>query len=73
MPDRDENAGHFQLALVICFHVAQTHRAHLAFFVRNILCHDCVPDRLDLLVREHALLHDLRRPQFVAAMNQINL
>src|SRR5438067_1987548 len=69
----EENAGHFQLAFFICLHVAQTHSTHLPLFVGNILCHDCVPDRLDLLVREHAFLHDLGSPHFVAAMNEINL
>ncbi len=73
MPDRDENARHFQFAFVICLHIAQTDGAHLTFFIGNVLRHHRVPDRLDLLVREHALLHDLRRPHFVAAMNEINL
>ena len=73
MPDRDENARHVQFAFVICLYVPQTNGAHLTFFIGNVLCHDRVPDRLDLLVREYALLHDHRRPHLVAAMNEINL
>ena len=73
VPDRDENARHFQFAFVICLQVAQTDGAHLTFFIGNVLGYYRVPDRFDLLVREHALLHDLRRPHLVAAMNEINL
>ena len=73
MPDRDENARHVQFAFVICRQGAQTHRAHLTFFIGNVLRHHRIPDRLDLLVREHPLLHDFRSPHLVAAMNEINL
>ena len=70
--DRDKYAGNFKLALLVRLHIAQTNRAHLSFFVRNIFCHHGVPDRFDLFIREHAILHDLRSPHLVAAVNQVN-
>ena len=73
MPDRDENARHIQLAFVICLHIPQSHGVHFTFFISDVFCHHRVPDRFDLLVREHPVLHDFRSPHFVAAVNQINL
>src|SRR5213080_650087 len=73
MADRHKHARHVQFPFLVCLHIAETHGAHLAFFIGNVFCHHSVPDRLDLLVREYAFLHDYGRAHFVATMNQIDL
>ena len=53
--------------------VLQLHRAHLAFFVGEVVADGGVPDRLDLRIRQRAVGHDFRGPQLVAAVDQIDL
>src|SRR5829696_6035264 len=54
------------------FNVQETNSLH-TFFLRSENLHDLrIPNKLDLLVSERFLLHDLRRPQLVAAVNDIN-
>src|SRR6266550_4120190 len=73
VPDRNEHARNRQFSLFVRLHVAQANSAHFAFLIGKVFGHDCVPDWLDLFVRENAVLHDLRSPHLVASVNKVNL
>ena len=68
VPDRDEHPADRKLAQCIGLGVAQAHRFELA--VADDIVDDGVPAHVDLRVGEDAVLHDLRRAQLLAAVDQ---
>src|SRR5262247_4138368 len=71
--DGDEDAGARERTFLARLQVAQDHSIDTVLLSTDNLLHSGVPDKLDLLVSERLLLHDLRRSQFVASMNDVNL
>ena len=72
VPDGHEDATYFQTAFRSRLHVGQPHRFHFAVGPGEIFSHRAVPDRFDLRVGQDAVRHDLRGPQGVTAMDQVN-
>ena len=62
-----------QFALLAGDEVLEGHGAHLALVVGEVFADRRIPDRLDFRVGQHALRHDLGGPEFVAAVDQIDL
>ena len=72
MADGDEDALHFEFALLTGDEVLQRHGADFAFVVGEVFRDGAVPDRLNLGIGEHTISHDLRGAQTVAAMNEMD-
>ncbi len=72
MADKDEDPVDRQLASLAAPRVAQRDRGDLPVLVAADLLDDRIPDRPDLLVRQRALLQDLRGTEFVAAVDQVD-
>src|SRR5688572_5312068 len=70
--DGDKHAGAWKLALLACLQIAQPHAIHAILLRSENLLHGRVPDKLDLLIMERLVLHDLRSAQLVAPVNDIN-
>ena len=66
--DGDEEAPAGTFARLGADHVANAQRADLLAVPQHLL-HHAVPQHFDLLVLEHPLPHDLRRPQLVAPVD----
>src|SRR5215210_4765949 len=73
MADGDEDALRREHALDAAAGVAQEHAGNAPLARALHLAHGAVPAEGDLLVPEGPLLHDLRRPQLVAAVDQRHL
>lgn len=72
VPDRDEQPGAVDRAFLVGLIVAHLHAGHLFLFDVHHLDDLRMPDRLDFVVGQRPLGHDLGRPQFVAPVHEID-
>src|SRR5882762_8513721 len=72
MSDCDEDAGGGKYVFLVGMQMAQTHAGDATLWFSKNLLNTGVPDKLNLRILKGFVLHNLRRAQFVATMNQIN-
>ena len=70
--DRHKHARAIKDRLLTRLQIAKTNTSHTILRRAENLLNRRIPDKLDLLVFERLLLHDLRRAQLVATMNDVN-
>ena len=71
MPDSDEETGKVKAGLLSCLRVLEFNR--LDGLVTENIDDSAVPDHFDLVVGEHPILHGLRSPQRITAVNHVDL
>src|SRR6185503_4119397 len=72
MSDGDEHARTRKRPLSPSLQVAQNHSRHTIFRRSDDLLNSSVPDEFDLWIVKRLVLHDLRRTQLIATMNNVN-
>src|SRR5437868_3648981 len=70
--DRDKDTFAIQREMLSISGVPQANPSHSMIWGAENFLHICVPDELYLLVSKRLLLHNFRRPKFVATMNDID-
>src|ERR1041384_4714065 len=71
--NRNEHTLTMKNLLFARLQISQTNTRNTMYLRSQNLLHTRIPDKLDLLVLERLILHDLRRAQLIATMNDVNL
>src|SRR5436190_17050760 len=68
--DRNEEPVDLEFGCILRLHIPESQSSDTAFLFSDDFVNDGIPDELNLRVAERAVLHDLRRTQSVAPMNE---